>query len=168
MRTLLSLLIFLLLGQAVLAEPVPVTIWQKEHRFQPAPGETLHLQRGTFNLVMPLKVDHAFSMVAASGPRPPKQDLFAPGHGMAGPYDGLFLTWDGFHYFYLDPTEAEEYERAELWDRTKGLYFWKPVKVYDNTGSPAKEMSWADVPNLTLVFRKKGFEELTFYVDWID
>ena len=119
----LRLILFLLLALAAvgLADPVPITIWQKEHRYQPEPGETLRLQRGKFTLVMPLQADgEALSLLSAAGPQP-DSPLFQPGQGMAGPYDGLFLTWEGFHYFYLDPQEAEKYRRAELWDREQGL-----------------------------------------------
>ena len=147
------------------AETLPLTVWQKETRMRPVSGDTLHLNRASFTLVLPLKPGEHLDLLAAEGEGPEILTGFDPGHGMAGPYDGLFLTWDGFHYFLVDADGP----RAELWDRELGQYYWKARKLYRNYGSgPAVEIPWSEVKNLTLIVRKEGYEDLTFTIDWVD
>lgn len=166
MRHYLVLLLFCLCSQLALADQVPVTIWQKETRYRPVSGDTIALQRGSFTLILPIKAKESVSMAAGSGEPPSKLESFGPGRGMAGPYDGLFLTWDAFHYFHIDRSVGDP--RMDLWDRKEGLYFWKPQKLYDNTGTSAREMDWAFAPNVTVIVRKDGFEDTSFRVKWVD
>jgi hypothetical protein len=161
------ILLSLLLGIAATcaAETLPITIWQKESRWQPSQGQVVKLNRGPFTLVLPLARGENMGLLAAEGKAPEPLEGFDPGHGMAGPYDGLFLSWDAFHYFHVD----DDLPRAELWDREKNRYFWEAGKLYHNYGmGPAKEVSWDEVDDLNLIFRKDGFEDLTIRIHWVD
>jgi hypothetical protein len=170
MRRTSSLILILaalvLLALPVSAETLPVTIWQKERRFQPKQGQTIRLQRGSFTLVLPLKVREWIGLVAAPGPVPTPLESFDPGRGLAGPYDGLFLTWEAFHYFHVDTESGDP--RMALWDRQKGLYHWRADRFYDLSGESPLEMDWSEVPDATLIFRKDGFEDLTVHLEWVD
>jgi hypothetical protein len=147
------------------AETLPVTIWQKESRWQPTQGQVLRLNRGPFTIVMPISPGENVGLLAAEGVAPERLEGFDPGHGMAGPYDGLFLSWGAYHYFHVDADGP----RAELWDRKKNSYFWEAGKLYRNYGQgPAEVMSWDEAKDLTLILRKDGFEELTFQIEWVD
>lgn len=165
MRT--FLILFLVLGFVApcLGETLPLTIWQKESRWQPVQGEVVKLNRGPFTLVMPLDKGEHLALVAAEGPTPDELTAFEPGHGMAGPYDGLFLTWDASHFFHVD----DELPRAELWNRKQKSYFWEADRLYRNYGlGPAEEISWNAVSDLTVIVRKDGYEDLTFHIHWVD
>lgn len=164
--TWLSAVFVLSLALGAWAETLPLVIWQKEKRVQPQEGQTLRLQRGPFTLVAPLQGKEDIAVVAAFGPRPDKMTAFDPGHGMAGPYDGLYLTWEGAHYFFVDDSLGDK--RMGLWDRQRGLSHWKARRLFDNTGSRAKQLSWENAPPLSLIVRKKGFEDLNFRVIWAD
>ena len=164
MKNLLALLLVLFCFQGVLAEQVPVTIWQKEKRTQPVTGDIVTLQRGPFTLLLPLADKENIGLAAGPGNPPHELKAFELGRGMAGPYDGLFLTWEAFHYFHVDSSVGPP--RMELWDPAKGLYYWKPLKVYDNTGATAIELDWDTVPDLTFIVRKDGFEDKQFQIKW--
>ena len=168
MRLLIACLLALLCSQLVLAEPVPVTIWQKEKRIRPEPGDTVRLQRSPFTFVFQLKQDEHVGLVAGVGSPPEKLQAFEPGHGMAGPYDGLLLTWDAFHYFNTEKSPNDLPPRLLLWDRRNDLYYWQPATVYDNTHRPAKEIQWKDVPDFKVIIRKDGFEDTAFEIEWVD
>ena len=114
---------------------------------------------------MPIKVGESIGMVAGeSGAQPSTLEAFGPGRGMAGPYDGVFLTWEAFHYFHIDAEDGTP--RMDLWDRDSNLYYWKALRFYDNTGSSAEELDWSEIPDFTLIFRKDGFDELRVKVEW--
>ena len=163
-KFLISLLLLLCSGQ-VLAETLPLTIWQKESRWQPVDGQVIDMYRGPFTLVLPLAPGENAGVLAAEGEAPAELTGFEPGHGMAGPYDGLFLSWDAFHFFHVD----DDMPRAELWDREKKQYFWKAGKVYRNYGlGPAEEIPWDQVKDLTVIVKKDGFDDLTFRINWVD
>lgn len=164
MRILFFLLIIVMFSP-VEAETLPVTLWQKETRHILEQGDTIRLDRGTFHLVMPLEVGKSIGLVAAaSDTRPDKLEAFGPGRGMAGPYDGIFLTWEAFHFFHIDKETG--IPRMDLWDRKHNLYHWKVQRFYDNTQSPARELEWTNIPDFTLIFRKEGYEDLTVGVEW--
>lgn len=164
-RVFVCLLLLLSVCGSSVAETLPVTVWQKESRWQPKQGDTLKLNRGPFTLVIPLAPGEDVGLLAAEGKRPDPFTGFDPGHGMAGPYDGLFLSWQGFHYFHID----SEGPRADLWDRQKNRYYWKAKKLYRNySPGEVENLKWDEANNLTLIFRKDGFEDLTVYVNWVD
>ena len=164
-RAVVVFLLILFYSGVVSAETLPLTIWQKETRWQPTDAQTIDLHRGPFTLVLPLGPGEHVDVLAAEGDAPEELTGFEPGHGMAGPYDGLFLSWDAFHYFHM----ADDAPRAELWDRDKKQYFWKAGKVYRNYGlEPAEEVSWDELKDLTVIVRKEGFTQLTFRINWVD
>lgn len=165
MKKAVVVFLLVLFSGVVSAENLPLTIWQKETRSQPKDGQTINLNRGPFTLVLPLGSGEHVDVLAAEGDVPDELTAFDPGHGMAGPYDGLFLSWDAFHYFHI----YDDAPRAELWDRDKKQYFWKAGKVYRNYGlGPAREVPWDELEDLTVMVRKDGFDDLTFRINWVD
>jgi len=165
MKKAVVVFLLVLFSGVVSAENLPLTIWQKETRSQPKDGQTINLNRGPFTLVLPLGSGEHVDVLAAEGDVPDELTAFDPGHGMAGPYDGLFLSWDAFHYFHI----YDDTPRAELWDRDKKQYFWKAGKVYRNYGlGPAREVPWDELEDLTVMVRKDGFDDLTFRINWVD
>ena len=160
----LAVLLTLVLGWEAWAEPVPLTIWQKEKRYRPSQGQIIRLQKGPFTALLPLSKGESVALAAMACPLPASLTAFNEGTGMAGPYDGLYLTPDAHHYFYLD--DQSDDQRTGAWDPGQHIRYWKPSKLYDNTDSPAVEIPWEKAPNLTLIVRKEGFDDLIFYIVW--
>ncbi len=163
---LLCSLLLLATTLPALAETVPITIWQKEKRWQPQQEDTIRLQRGPFFLIAPIQGKEWLEIVSGVGDRPEPMQGFVPGRGLAGPYEGFFLTWQAYHYFDIDKGHGPP--RMALWNAKDGLYYWRPTKLYDLSGDTPVELDWQRAPNLTLVLRKKNFEDLTLFVKWVD
>lgn len=159
------LLLFLGLSVPLQAEPVPLTIWQKEKRFQPQQGDEITLQRGPFRLVFPLQKGESVGIAGApEEDRPQDVQAFEPGRGMAGPYDGFFLDWEAHHYLYYDYEDPQD--RADLWDRRDGLCSWKVTRLYERCGDELCELDFERAPDLILILRKDGYQDLEFRVHW--
>lgn len=166
MRTLVfTLLLLSLLAPPVYAEPVPLTIWQKEKRIKVQPGQVITLQRQPFRLVFPLLKDESLAICGGvRGLRPDKLIAFEPGHGMAGPYDGFFLDWEAHHYLYYDPTDPRD--RADLWDRSRGLCTWEVTQFYERVGGGVEVVAPERLQEQQWILNKAGFEPLEFTVRW--
>lgn len=158
------LLFMLLLFVPALAKPVPVVLWQSEKRIEPRDGETIHLNRRPFRLVIPLKKGEHLGVTGGVGVPPKPLTAFEPGHGMAGPYDGFFLDWEAHHYFYYDPEDPRD--RVDLWDRSRGLTTWEVKTFYRRVGSELQDLSWTGLPSITMVVRKDGYQDRTFTIRW--
>ncbi len=165
MPIVLILLLLFGLSLPLQAEPVPLTIWQKEKRYQPRPGEVITLQPGPFRLVFPLQKGESLGITGGQ-PEERPQDLqaFEPGHGLAGPYDGFLLDWEAHHYLYYDYEDPQD--RAQLWDRREGLCTWEVRRLYQRQGDELVLLKDEDAPELILVLRKEGYQDLEFRIRW--
>lgn len=151
---------------AVCAEPIKLTIWQNEARFEVQDGDTLPLNRGPFFVVLPLSAGEELDLAVGVPPVPVPLEAFGAGRGMAGPYGGtLFLDWEAFHLFYYHPDDPGR--RADLWDRPGKLAYFRVRELMRRT----PEMDLAPVPfesapDLIFVVRKDGSPELRYRIHW--
>ena len=167
-RVLLVLfLLWLSLLTPAWAETLPFTIWQSEKRYLIKNGDTVRLHRRPFNIVTELKGSESLGLVAAEGKRKPEDFLgFGDARAMAGPYDGLYLTWSAYHNFYIGKTTHDI--RMHLWDRGRGLSYWRVNRLFDNEQAEAQEIAWKDCQDLYFLVRKRGFSDIEFKIRWID
>jgi len=149
---------------AAVADPAPVTIWQKETRLQPQAGDVVSLNRGPFYLIFGLEEQGTVSLLAAEGEISNTAEAFGPGRAMAGPYDGLYLTPQAYHYFFVDLEDSPP--RMSLWDPHRELYFFKVQKLFDNTGDSPHPLTWQEVQDLDLIVRKEGESDIRFTIHW--
>ena len=164
----LALLLTLLCLLPVGAEPVSLTVWQNEKRYEVKPGDVIPLQRGSFFMVLPLAKEETVELAVGPAPRPEELQAFGDGKGMAGPYLGdLFLDWNAFHVFFYQYADADR--RAELWDRQKEQAFFRVTGLqvrlpnYETVAVP-----FSQAPEIEGVLRKQGFDDLNFRVRWLD
>ena len=151
---------------ALADDKAPVSIWQNARQIQPDDGQTIRLHRNAFRMVFPLHQGQMARLTGGTGSEPDPLESFGEGRAMAVPYEGFFITWEAFHVLPYEPKESTRW--VYLWDPNKHLVYWDVPKFYDNTGSPARELSWDQVPDLRLVFRHGDGTTLRFQIEWID
>ncbi|MGE0490566.1 MAG: hypothetical protein AB7S38_15270 [Vulcanimicrobiota bacterium] len=113
-----------------------IQIVQQGRRQTVSPGGVIHLRRGPFKLVFPLRAYHdgeASIRVAGAASPPPdigsggpftEDETFGEARGLAaaGEYDPFYLSWQCHHYVIYAPREPDTSRATLEQDLGKGLY----------------------------------------------